>query len=49
MKPRLAFRVDDKITNKEGEKIPVELKFESLDDFHPEQVAKQIPPVKQVG
>lgn len=48
MKPRLAYRVDDKITNKEGEKIPVELKFENLEDFHPEQVAKKIPPLNQL-
>lgn len=47
MKPRLAFRVDNKLSD-EDTKIPVELKFESLDDFHPEQVAKQISPVNKL-
>ncbi len=47
MKPRLAFRVDNKLSD-EDTNIPVELKFESLDDFHPEQVAKQISPVKKL-
>ena len=47
MKPRLAFRVDNKLSD-EDTKIPVELKFESLDDFHPEQVAKQVTPVKKL-
>ncbi len=47
MKPRLAFRVDNKLSD-EDTKIPVELKFESLDDFHPEQVAKQITPVSKL-
>ncbi len=47
MKPRLAFKVDNKLSD-EDTKIPVELKFESLDDFHPEQVAKQITPVSKL-
>ncbi len=47
MKPRLAFRVDNKLSD-EDTKIPVELKFESLDDFHPEQVVKQITPVNKL-
>ncbi len=47
MKPRLAFEVDNKISD-DDTKIPVELKFESLSDFHPEQVAKQIPPLAKL-
>jgi type VI secretion system protein ImpB len=47
MKPRLAFRVDNKLT--EGDtKIPVELRFKSLDDFHPESVVQQVPPLKKL-
>ncbi len=47
MKPRLAFRVDNKLTD-EDTKIAVELRFKSMDDFHPEQVANQITPVRKM-
>ncbi len=47
MKPRLAFEVDNKISD-DDTKIPVELKVESLSDFHPEQVAKQTPPLAKL-
>lgn len=47
MKPRLAFKVDNKITN-DDTKIAVELRFKSLDDFHPEQVAQQVEPLKKL-
>ncbi len=48
MKPRLAFRVDNKLGGKEDSQIAVELKFKSLDDFHPEQVAAQVEPLKKL-
>ncbi len=47
MKPRLAFKSDNKLTD-DNSKIAVELRFKSLDDFHPENVAGQIPPVKKL-
>ena len=47
MKPRLTFRVDNKLTD-EDTKIPVELQFKSMDDFHPEQVAEQVPALKKL-
>jgi type VI secretion system protein ImpB len=47
MKPRLAFRVDNKLTD-EDTKMAVELRFKSIDDFHPEKVADQIIPVKKL-
>jgi type VI secretion system protein ImpB len=47
MKPRVAFKVDNKLTD-EDTQIPVELRFKSLDDFHPEQVAAQITPVRKL-
>ncbi len=47
MKPRLAYRVDNKLTNDDS-KIGVELRFKSLDDFHPERVAEQITPVRKL-
>ncbi len=47
MKPRLAFKVDNKISDDEGQ-IAVELRFKSMDDFHPERIAEQIPPVRKL-
>jgi type VI secretion system protein ImpB len=47
IKPRLAFRVDNKLTA-EDTKLAVELRFKSLDDFHPEQVAGQISPLRKL-
>lgn len=48
MKPRLAMRVDDKLSGKEGGQINVELKFKSLDDFEPENVVNQVEPLKKL-
>ena len=47
MKPRLAYRVDNKLTN-DDTKLAVELRFKSIDDFHPERVAEQITPVRKL-
>ncbi len=47
MAPRIAYRVDNKLTN-DGSQIAVDLRFKSMDDFHPEQVAKQIDPVRKL-
>jgi type VI secretion system protein ImpB len=47
MKPRVAFRVDNKLTDADT-KFNVELRFKSLDDFHPEQVVKQISPLQKL-
>jgi len=47
MKPRLAFKVDNKLAN-DGSKLGVELRFSKLDDFHPEQVAQQVEPLKKL-
>lgn len=47
MKPRLAYKVDNKLTDDDS-KISVELRFKSLDDFHPERVAEQITPVRKL-
>jgi type VI secretion system protein ImpB len=47
MKPRIAFKVDNKLTD-EDTKMAVELRFKSMDDFHPEQVANQVTPVRKL-
>jgi type VI secretion system protein ImpB len=48
MKPRVAFKVDNKLGGKEDSQIGVELKFKSIDDFHPEQVAMQVDPLRKL-
>ena len=47
MKPRLAYRVDNKLTDDDS-KMAVELRFKSLEDFHPERVAEQVTPVRKL-
>ena len=47
MKPRLAFRVDNKLTNDDS-KLGVELRFTHIDDFEPEQVVKQVEPLRKL-
>jgi len=48
MAPRLAFRADDKLTGDEGAQLNVELKFNSLDDFAPENVVRQVEPMRKL-
>lgn len=48
MSPRLALRVDDKLTGKAGQQLNVELRFNSMDDFTPENVVKQVEPMRQL-
>jgi len=47
MKPRLAFQVDNKLTS-DDTKMGVELRFNSIDDFEPEQVARQVEPLAKL-
>lgn len=47
MKPRLAYKVDNKLTN-DDTKLGVELNFRSLDDFEPEQVVNQVEPLRKL-
>ncbi|MFO0915404.1 MAG: type VI secretion system contractile sheath small subunit [Pirellulales bacterium] len=48
MAPRLTFRVTDKLSGKEGQQLNVELNFKSMDDFTPENVAKQVEPMRRL-
>jgi type VI secretion system protein ImpB len=45
--PRLAYKVDSKLTNDDS-KIGVELHFNNIDDFGPEQVASQVEPLRKL-
>ena len=47
MKPRVAFKVDNKLTN-DDTKIAVDLRFKSMDDFHPERVVQQVEPLRKL-
>jgi type VI secretion system protein ImpB len=47
MKPRLAYKVENKLTNDES-KMGVELRFNNLDDFEPEQVVNQVEPLRKL-
>jgi len=45
--PRLAFKVDNQLSE-DDTKLGVELRFESLEDFHPAKVANQIDPLRKL-
>lgn len=47
MKPRAAFRVENRLTDDDSQ-LAVELKFQSMEDFSPEAVAGQIEPLRKL-
>jgi len=49
MKPHLTFAVENKLSDEpDAANLKVNLNFKSMDDFEPENVAKQVPPLKQL-
>lgn len=49
MNPHLTFAVENKLSeDAEAGKIAVDLSFKSLDDFSPEQVARQVKPLREL-
>lgn len=49
MAPHLAYSVDNKLSdNPAAGQVKVDLHFESMDDFSPENVAKQVKPLKEL-
>lgn len=49
MKPHLAFSVENKLSeDPNAGQLKVDLNFKSMDDFEPEQVAKQVKPLKDL-
>ncbi|WP_254509833.1 type VI secretion system contractile sheath small subunit [Anatilimnocola floriformis] len=48
MTPRLAYRVEDKISGKADSKLNVELRFNNLSDFSPENVVQQVEPLRKL-
>jgi len=47
MSPRLAYTVDNKLQD-DGSKMGVELKFNSIEDFEPDQIVKQVEPLRKL-
>ena len=45
--PRLALRVDNKLSD-DGSKMNVEMKFNNLADFEPDQVVQQVEPLRKL-
>jgi len=49
MKPHLAFAVENKLSeDPDAGNIRVDLNFKSMDDFAPENVAKQVKPLREL-
>src|SRR3954468_24757326 len=46
-KPRLAFQVDNTLQD-DGSKLNVEMRFNSMDDFEPENVVQQVEPLRKL-
>jgi type VI secretion system protein ImpB len=47
MEPRLAFKVDNKLSD-DDTKIGIELKFSSMEDFEPQKLAEQVEPLRKL-
>jgi type VI secretion system protein ImpB len=47
MKPRVAYSVENKLQN-DGSKIGVDLKFNNIEDFEPDNVVQQIEPLRKL-
>jgi len=49
MKPHLSFRVENKLSeDPNAPQIAVDLHFKSMDDFSPENVARQVKPLREL-
>lgn len=47
MSPRVALRVDNKLSNDES-KMRVELRFNSIEDFEPDNLVQQVDPLRKL-
>lgn len=49
MNPRVAFTVENKLSDEpDAGKIGVDLRFKSMDDFEPENIARQVKPMREL-
>ena len=44
----LQFSVENKLSDEEGEELNVDLKFDSLKDFNPDQIVQKVPELKSL-
>lgn len=47
MKPRVSFNVENKLQN-DGSKMGVDIKFNSIEDFEPDNVVQQVEPLRKL-
>ena len=47
MKPRVAFSVDNKLQD-DGSKVGVDLTFSNIEDFEPDQIVKNVEPLRKL-
>jgi type VI secretion system protein ImpB len=47
MKPRLAFSVENKL-QEDGSKLGVEIKFNNIEDFDPDNIVQQVEPLRKL-
>jgi len=47
MAPRVAFKVDNRLTNDDTQ-LGVELRFSSMSDFEPQNIAQQVEPLRRL-
>jgi len=47
MKPRLSFTTDNKLQD-DGSKVGVELKFNKMEDFEPDNIVQQVEPLRKL-
>ena len=47
MKPRVAFSVDNKLQD-DGSKVGVDLTFNSIEDFEPDNIVQQVEPLRKL-
>ena len=47
MKPRLAYTIENKLQD-DGSKLGVDLKFNSIEDFEPDNIVQQVEPLRKL-
>ena len=47
MKPRLAYTIDNKLQD-DGSKMGIELKFDNIEDFEPDNLVQQVEPLRKL-
>lgn len=47
MKPRLAYNVDNRLQD-DGSKVGIELKFNKMEDFEPDNIVQQVDPLRKL-